>query len=273
MRLGISSSLKHSSPEEWAGKQIALGCRAVVFPVNCRESDAKITAYKEAAEKCDLMIAEVGIWCNAMSPDDEERKKNLEYSIGQLKMADYVGARCAVNVAGSTGARWDGHYKENFSADTRKRIVETVQTIIDKADVKNTYFTLEPMPWMVPTGPEDYLRLMEEIDRERFAVHMDMINMVNSAERYFNTEELIDNSAKLLGKKIRSCHIKDVHLAEEFTFRLEECAPGMGEFPLKYYADKMNEIDNDMPVILEHLNTDEDYIKYFAVLKEKLYGV
>ncbi len=188
-------------------------------------------------------------------------------------VADLVGARCAVNVSGSTGPRWDGHYKENFSKETRKNIIETVQTIIDRADVKNTYFTLEPMPWMVPTGPEDYLRLIDEVGRERFAVHMDMINMINSAERYFNTEEFIDKCVKLLGGKIKSCHIKDVHLAEEFTLRLEECAPGCGEFPVKYYAEAMSRLDDDMPIILEHLNADEEYIRYFGVLKGIINGI
>jgi len=37
-----------------------------------------------------------------------------------------------------------------------------------------------PMPWMIPTGPKDYAKLIDEIDRDRFAVHMDVINMINS---------------------------------------------------------------------------------------------
>ena len=51
MRLGTSSPLKHVSPEEWAQKQCALGCTAVVFPVQSNEPEKKILAYKEAAEK------------------------------------------------------------------------------------------------------------------------------------------------------------------------------------------------------------------------------
>lgn len=53
----------------------------------------------------------------------------------------------------------------------------------------------------------------------------------------------------------------------EYTTQLSECAPGCGEFPLRYYVSKMNEIDNDMPVILEHLDTDEEYYKYMDYLK------
>ena len=34
MRLGLSSSLTHQTPEEWAGRLSALGCRAVNFPAD-----------------------------------------------------------------------------------------------------------------------------------------------------------------------------------------------------------------------------------------------
>ena len=270
MRLGTSSPLKHNSPEEWAQNQVNLGCGTVNFPLNCNDDEKKIIAYKEAAEKAGLTIAEVGIWRNALAADPDERKANMDYCVNQLRLADFLGARCAVNVAGAFGPRWDGGYKENFTDEAWEKTVAMVQEIIDRADVKNTYFTLEPMPWMIPTGPREYLRLLEAVDRDRFAVHMDIINMINSADRYFNAEAFVDECAQLLGKKIRSCHIKDVHLAQPYTIRLEECGPGEGEFPLRYYVEKMNEIDPDMPVILEHLNTDEEYIHYLDYLKKNV---
>ncbi len=267
MRFGTSSPLAHGSAEEWAENQVALGCGSVVFPVQSDEPIEKIDSYKKAAEDHGLLIAEIGIWRNALSPDADERKKNMDYCVEQLKLADYLGARCAVNVAGAFGPRWDGHYRENFTAEARQKTVKMVQEIIDRADVKNTYFTLEPMPWMIPTGPKDYLKLIDEVDRERFAVHLDIINMTNSADRYFNPEEFVDECAELLGNRIRSCHIKDIHLKEEYTLQLEECAPGCGEFPLAYYIKKMNEIDSDMPIIVEHLETDEEYIKYLKYVQ------
>ncbi|MCR4585597.1 MAG: sugar phosphate isomerase/epimerase [Lachnospiraceae bacterium] len=273
MRLGTSSPLKHESAAEWAENQKKLGCGAVVFPLSCNDPEQKIIEYKEAADKAGLMIAEVGIWRNALAKDPEERKKNRDYCVGQLKLADYLHARCAVNVAGSFGPVWDGGYRENFTEEAFAQTVSMIREVIDRADVKNTYFTIEPMPWMIPTGPEEYLKLIDAVDRERFAVHMDIINMINSADRYFHPEEFVDKCAELLEKRIRSCHIKDVHLDSRYTLRLEECGPGDGEFPLRHYVEKMNEIDTDMPVILEHLNTDEEYLKYLAYLKEELKGL
>lgn len=207
MRLGISFPLSHSTPEEWAEQQAGLGCRSVVFPVQSDEPKEKIEAYRKAAQEHDLLIAEVGIWRNALAADPAERTRVRDYCVAQLRLADELGARCAVNVAGAFGPRWDGHYKANFTKEARQETVQMIREIIDKADVKNTYFTIEPMPWMIPTGPQDYLRLIEEVDRDRFAVHMDIINMVSSAERYFHAEEFVDECVDLLGERIRSCHI------------------------------------------------------------------
>ncbi|MCR5683936.1 MAG: sugar phosphate isomerase/epimerase [Lachnospiraceae bacterium] len=267
MRLGISSPLRHTSAQEWAAKQVELGCGAVVFPVQSTEPEDVIAEYASEAKKHDLLIAEVGIWRNALASDEDERKTNMDYCVEQLRLADRIGARCAVNVAGAFGKKWDGGYKENFTATARKKTVDMVREVIDRAEIKNTYFTLEPMPWMVPTGPKDYLELIGEVDRERFAVHMDIINMVNSADRYFHAEEFVDECAALLGNRIRSCHIKDVHLKEEYTLQLQECPAGEGEFPLGYYMSKMSMIDEEMPIILEHLNSDEEYVRYFGYLK------
>ena len=273
MRLGTSSPLAHSSVEEWAKNQTALGCRSRVFPLSANDPEEKIDEYVKAARENDLLIAEVGIWRNALSLDPEDRKAQRDYCVAQLKLADRIGARCAVNVAGAMGPRWDGHYKENFTPETRKEIVKMVQEIIDRAEVSNTYFTLEPMPWMIPTGPEDYVRLLEEVNRDRFAVHMDIINMTNSLERYYQAESLIDRCVELLGDRIRSCHIKDIHLKEEYTFQLQECAPGQGEYPLRYYVEKMNSIDPQMPIILEHLTDDREYVHYMNYLKEVLHDI
>ena len=74
-------------------------------------------AYKEAADKAGLVIAEVGIWRNTLAAVPEERAHWIDYAINQLRMADRIGAICCVNVVGTPyGPRWDGGYRENFSS-------------------------------------------------------------------------------------------------------------------------------------------------------------
>ena len=51
MYLGISSSLEHGSPEEWAQKHKSLGLQTVNFPVSCDDDAETIMAYKQAADE------------------------------------------------------------------------------------------------------------------------------------------------------------------------------------------------------------------------------
>lgn len=156
MRLGVSSALSHESPEHWAKQLKELGCRSVVFPVNCNSGKDVIRLYAEAAKENDLVIAEVGIWNNMLDADPEKRKENLDYAIRQIMLADEIGAVCAVNIAGTPrGPRWDGGYRDNFSKETFDMTVETVQYVLKQADPKNTHFSIESMPWMIPSGPQE----------------------------------------------------------------------------------------------------------------------
>ena len=269
MRLGISTSLGNMEPKKWAEKMESMGCKSVVFPVDYTADDALINEYVREAAKHDLVIGEVGIWRNAISKDNDERKKNLAYSVGQLRLADRIGAKCCVNVAGAMGPRWDGAYKENYSTEAWKRTVSMIKEVIDAVNPKNTYFALETMPCMFPSSPEEYLRLLHEVSRDRFAVHLDVINMINCPERFFFSEDFVEKCFDMLGDKIVSCHMKDTKLLDDYTFMLRECAIGEGSFALDKYCELINKYNPDMPVIIEHLSNDEEYEKSMKYALER----
>ena len=267
MKLGTSSPLEHSTPEEWAVRHRTLNLEAINFPINCLENPMIIEKYAKQAELNDLTIAEVGVWKNTLAADKDERLAACKYAIGQLELADKLGARCCVNITGSLGTRWDGACKDNYSAETRKDIVKMIRNIIDEVKPRNTYFTIEPMPWMVPDGPDDYLRLLEEVDRDRFAVHMDIFNWMTSPKRYFYNEEFIDECFEKLGSKVRSCHLKDVKMEEDYTLHFTETYPGNGEVNIKHLIETALKYDPDMTFIIEHLNTDEEYLRSVAYVQ------
>lgn len=269
MRLGIASPLHHETPKQWAEQLKKLGCRSVVFPLNCNDSRERIASYVEAAGENDLTIAEVGIWNNMLDPDPEKRKENIDYNIRQLRLADEIGAVCAVNISGTPhGPRWDGGYRENFSDETFDMTVEAIQYILKQADVKSTFFSIESMPWMIPSGPQEYLKLIQCVEHPRFAAHLDLVNMITSPRRYFFNDEFIRECFEVLKGHICSCHLKDIRLKEEFTFQLQECAVGEGMLDIRLYTELATAEDNDMPMIIEHLSTDEEYIRSMNYMTE-----
>ena len=271
MRLGVSTDFESTNCEQWMKNILDLQLKTVVFPLNCEDEEAKIDEYCRAAKEAGITIAEVGIWRNAIDANEDVAKENLKYSIKQLALAEKIGARCCVNVAGAfSGDRWDGPTRDNFSKDAWKKTVKMIQTIIDEVNPKNTYFSIEPMPWMIPTGPEEYLNLIEDVARDRFAVHMDIINMITSPRRYFFPEEFMEKSFELLKGKIRSCHMKDIGQIPEYTFQVRECAPGEGVFPLERYVELATAEDANMPMIIEHLHTNEEYQNSVAYVRQRL---
>jgi sugar phosphate isomerase/epimerase len=54
--------------------------------------------------------------------------------------------------------------------------------------------------------------------------------------------------------------LKDILLRQEYTFQLEECACGEGTLDLRRYIRLATAENPHMPMIIEHLTTDEAYI-------------
>ena len=261
MRLGISKALAAESPNEWAAKHAELGLKAVNFPKKYDAPDKLIDEYVQACKDYDLVIAEVGAWKNVMDPDPAKRAENIKYCKNQLLLAEYVGAKCAVNITGSASSeKWDAAHRDNYDPDFQKRMIETIREIVDAVDPKRTFYTAEPMPWMLPDSPESYLELMKQVDRPGFAVHMDAVNMMSTPKNLLFCREFLDNAFKLLGPYIKSCHIKDVVLEKKLTVCMPETPCGTGNFDLRYYIKLVDALSPEMPVIIEHLANAEDYL-------------
>ena len=271
MYLGISSSLEHGSPEEWAAKHKALGLETVVFPVNCYDGEAVIMASKKAVDDAGLSIAEVGVWRNTLAADPGERRRWTDYAIEQLRMADAIGAACCVNVVGTPyGQRWDGGYRDNFSAELWDMAVGKIRQVIDAVHPVHSKFCIESMPWMIPSSPDEYLRLIEDVDRAEFGTHLDVVNMITSPRRYFYNDEFLEECFRKLHGTIISCHLKDIMLKQEYTFQLQECACGEGTLDIDLYARLANDENPRMPMIIEHLETDQDYVASVRYVQERL---
>lgn len=271
MRIGLASGLQHETPEQWAQQLAGLGCKAAVFPVDYTQPDHVIADYVSAAEKYDLVIAEVGIWNNVLAADPAERSAARERAEGQLRMADEIGAGCCVNITGTYGGPvWDGGYPENLTKQCWEEIVKYTRDLLDTVKPVRTEYSVEPMPWMYPTGPDEYLQLLNDVDRPGFAIHLDLINMINCPQRYFFMDDFMQECFDKMGTKIRSCHLKDIILKRKLTFQLEETALGSGILNVEKLVTLINQYNPDMPLIIEHLTTDEEYLSSLNYIKKRL---
>ncbi len=259
LRLGGPTFEKFDGPDAWVEVLKRLGYRAAYCPVGAKEKDDVINAYAKAAQKADIIIAEVGAWSNPISPNEEQRRRAIAKCRDRLALADRIGAKCCVNISGSRNEKnWAGPHKDNLTDETFELIVETTRAIIDDVKPSRTYFTLETMPWAYPDSADSYLRLLRAIDRKRFAVHVDPVNLVCSPQRYFNNGELIRECFRKLGPYIKSCHAKDILLDEKLTTHLDEVRLGLGKLDYATFLRELSKLP-DTPLMLEHLPNAEEY--------------
>jgi len=259
MRLGGPIFAKTDTPESWAEAVATAGYKAAYCPVGPEADSDTVHAYAAAARKADIVIAEVGAWSNPLSPDPATSTAAMEKCKAALTLADRIGARCCVNIAGSRGKKWDGPDAADLTDETFDRIVSVVRDIIDTVKPTRSFYTLETMPWMYPDSPDVYLRLTKAIDRKAFAVHLDPVNLVCSPQRYFATGHLIEECFAKLGAHIRSCHAKDILLHDNLTVHLDEVRPGQGQLDYPAFLRCLNRLDADVPLMLEHLPNEEEY--------------
>ncbi len=267
MRLGGPVFRDFKDPDGWVAAVNDLAYSAASCPVKADADDATVQAYVDAAKAADVVIAEVGAWSNPISPDDAIRNEALQKCKTQLALADRVGANCCVNIAGSRGEKWDGPCAEDLTDATFDLIVESVREIIDAVQPTRTFYTLETMPWMYPDSPDSYVALIQAIDRDRFAVHLDPANLICSPQRYFHNAALIRECFEKLGPHIKSCHAKDILMSNEFTTHLGEVRPGMGAMDYKVFLTEADKLGPDIPLMLEHLPKPVEYAMAAAYVR------
>ena len=126
-----------------------------------------------------------------------------------------------------------------------------------------------PMPWVLPDSPEQYLKLIEDVDRPEFAVHLDFVNMINCPERYCRSTEFVQHCFTLLGPHIKSIHGKDSIMEQAYTTIIHETMPGKGTLDYPKILAMVEKLGPDTPLFVEHLPDFETYREAAAYVRSQ----
>lgn len=238
----------------------AFGFRAAYCPHAEIGDTRRIAEIRAAFAAEDIVIAEVGAWCNMIAPDPAKRKANFEYVCSRLALADAVGALCCVDYLGTLDPGSDyGPHPANLTASTFDLGVEVIRGVIDAVKPTRARFALETMQWVLPDSVDAYAEFVRAVDRRAFAVHLDPTNLVVSPRIYFDTGAMIRECFARLGPWIVSCHAKDVRLRNELALHFDEVRAGTGNLDYGAFLGELNRLPRPPPLMLEHLATEADY--------------
>ena len=267
MILGGMVTGSFSNAGEWEKLLVDSGFKAITAPFTCEDDEATIAEYMEIISSHNVKISEIGVWRNILGGD----QKNIDYAVGQLKLADKLGIECCVNIAGTKSTlSWDAADRSNYTQENYNDIIRSIREVIDRAAPESAFYTIEPMPWMIPDGPDSYLKLIEDVDRKQFAAHMDFVNMIHSPRRFLCAEDFVEECFSKLAPYIKSTHIKDSRMdLSGYTTHIDECPPGQGDLDYPALLKIMDRfLPKDGAILLEHMHSFEEYDKAFRYVKE-----
>ncbi len=260
IRLGAPVSVEGDDPEALARACRAKGYRAAYCPKVPLDDHARLRATEEAFKRNDVVIAEVGRWVNLLDPDETARKKNLATVTEGLALAEAVGARCCVDIAGSfSPTSWFGPHPDNLSKRFFDAAVENARAILDAVKPTRTTFCYELMAWSLPDSPYACLRMIAAVDRKAFSVHLDPCNLVNSPEHYYRSSDIIRECYRKLGPRIASVHAKDLTWDVEMAVHFREVRIGLGSIDYRVFLTEHARYAPEAPLMLEHLKSDAEY--------------
>ena len=260
IRLGAPVFDAPQDPEELALAHRRLGYRAAYCPAVSLDDRDRIRDLREAFAKHDVVIAEVGRWCNLLDGDPKKRAENRQRVIDGLALAEEIGARCCVDIAGSySETQWYGPHRDNLSDKFFEAIVENARAIVDAVKPKRAKFAYEMMGWALPDSPDSYVSLIKAVNREAFAVHLDPCNLINSPTRFYNNKALLDECFDKLGPWIVSCHAKDVTWDVEMQVHFREVVLGTGSLDYATYLRRLAALPHQPPLMIEHMKGADQY--------------
>ncbi len=270
VRLGGPVFARAEDPDELASAHVKLGYRAAYCPNVSLNDETRIKALREAFNKQDVVIAEVGRWVNLVDADPEKRRQNLKQVTEGLALAEAIGALCCVDIAGSYNpTRWDGPHPDNLSDRFFDAAVENARSIIDAVKPRRAKFSYEMMGWTIPDSPDSALKLLKAVDRTAFAVHLDPCNLINSPAKFYRSTELLNECFDKLGPWIVSCHAKDLTWDPEMNVHFREVRPGAGSLDYRVYLERIAKLPKAPTLMIEHLPNAEEYDK----ARQYIFGV
>jgi sugar phosphate isomerase/epimerase len=260
IRLGGPTFSAAGDPDELAQAHRRLGYRAAYCPSVDLKDQARIREIERAFDRHDVVIAEVGRWLNLLEADAAKRAANLRLVTEGLALAEAIGARCCVDIAGSFHPTiWYGPDPRNLTPGFFDAAVENARKIIDAVQPRRAKFCYEMMGWSLPDSPDSCLKMIKAVNRPAFAVHLDPCNLINSPERFYHNTELLNECFDKLGPWLASCHAKDLTWDVEMNIHFREVPLGAGRLDYETYLKRLAALATEVPLMLEHMKNQAEY--------------
>ncbi|NLC68793.1 MAG: sugar phosphate isomerase/epimerase [Clostridiaceae bacterium] len=186
-----------------------------------------------------IEVVSIGVFTNLVEPDEDTRRKNLDYFVRHMEYANYCGVKFVVTECGfrkdSRGILAD-RYESDFS-----RMLDSVKYLAEKADRYDVFVAIEPCVLDVIPSAKRMKDFISQCGSGRVKVLLDPANLIaNSSE---------EDMFKYLKDNIAYFHGKDRKVNDAYGRVL-----GEGDIDWLRFFSLYKQYSEGVPFILEYVN-------------------
>ena len=221
---------------------------------------------KAACEQARVDLVELGQYMtNFIDTDPAVRQASIETTKQALERAQLMG--CPVVIVGSgsfnPAQAWFDH-KENHSWRSFEFLVQSLKEAVKTAESAGVDLALECHTYTALDSPEKVRDVVEAVGSPRLRVDLDPVNWITYAT-YWDNGPYLHHMFDLLGDVIMGGHAKDARQEDGLIVHLNETYAGDGNLDYGVYLTRMDQLDPDTYLVMEHTEMDNvpaarDYI-------------
>jgi sugar phosphate isomerase/epimerase len=203
------------------------------------------------------MYQSTGFWQNLVNPDETQRAQAVRVLRGAIQLAGWMGCRGIDTGPGSMNPRgpWFPH-PYNWTPPARAQLIKSLKECAPVAEASGVYLSMEGHQLVTLESAEVTAAILDAVNSPWVTCDYDSANWLTLKEA-FDPTPAINRHFDVLGKRIVSCHAKDVWLEDKLSIHIQDGCPGKGNLDFRTVITRMEALSPEYPVLPEG-NVTED---------------
>jgi sugar phosphate isomerase/epimerase len=213
------------------------------------------------------MYQSTGFWQNLVNPDDAQRGQAVKVLRGAIQLAGWMGCRGIDTGPGSMNPRGSWFPDPyNWTPQARAQLTKSLKECAPVAEASGVYLSMEGHQLVTLESAEVTAEILDAVDSPWVTCDYDSANWL-TLKQAFDPTPAINHHFDVLGRRIVSCHAKDVWLEDKLSIHIQDGCPGKGYLDFRTVITRLEALSPEYPILPEG-NATEDLPAVVALFRK-----
>ena len=190
-------------------------------------------------------------------PDESVRQESVKILSAVIRMNKELGARESHTAPGSLNPKgaWTPH-PYNWTAQAKDQLIKSLRELAPVAEDCGVFVGMEGHVIVTLNSAQTMAEVLNAVGSPWVRCAWDAVNWI-TVDTIYDTTNAINRMGDALGTLPVSAHAKDVIIEDRLVTHISEVPAGLGLLDYDTFMPRLEAIDPDLPLVVEHCTADE----------------